>query len=72
MSVLDMTQNDLMLRLQSGRFGECGGGVPLHCYYSLFHTDPVVAPDRVVSMGQIELFDIKTLCKLIISIELNC
>ena len=32
----------------------------------------VVTPDRVVFMGQVELFDIQTVCKQIIYAELNC
>ena len=31
-----------------------------------------VAPDRVLSMGQIELFDMKTECKLMTYATLNC
>ena len=32
----------------------------------------VVAPDKVVSMGQIELFDIQTMCKQMTYAKLNC
>ena len=32
-----------------------GGGVPLHCHCSQVHWPGVVALDRVLSMGQIEL-----------------
>ena len=32
----------------------------------------VVSPDRVLSIGQIELFDIKTVCKQMINTKLNC
>ena len=38
MSVLDMTLNNLMVKLQSRRFGE--EGVPLHCHCSQVHSDP--------------------------------
>ena len=37
MSVLDMTLNHLIVKLQSWSFGECG--VPLHCHYSQVHSD---------------------------------
>ena len=37
MSILDMTLNYLMLRLQSWSSGKCG--VPLHCHYSQVHSD---------------------------------
>ena len=37
-SVLDMTLNHLMARLQPGRFGEYG--VCLYCYGSQIHSDP--------------------------------
>ena len=40
------TKLNLMVRLLFWRFGECR--VPLHCYYSLVHSDP--------STGQIDLF----------------
>ena len=45
-SVLDMTQNNLMVRFQQcWSFGECG--VPLHCHRSQVHSGPgVVAPDK--------------------------
>ena len=36
-SVLDMTLNYLMVRLQSWSFGECA--VPLQCHYSQVHSD---------------------------------
>ena len=32
----------------------------------------MVAPDRVQSMGQLELFDIQTECKQFIYAKLNC
>ena len=32
----------------------------------------VIAPDRVLSMGQIELFDIKIECKQMAYANLNC
>ena len=38
MSVLDMTQNDLIMRFNSWSFGECE--VSLHCHYSLVHSGP--------------------------------
>ena len=38
-SVLDMTQNNLMVRPRLWwSFGECG--VPLHCHHSQVHSDP--------------------------------
>ena len=54
-SVLDMTLNNLMVRFQwYWSFGECGA--PLHCHRSQVHSGfRLVAPDRVLSMGQIEL-----------------
>ena len=52
--VPDMTLNPLMVWLQPWSFGECG--VPLCCHCSQVHSDWVVAPDRVLSMGQTELF----------------
>ena len=53
MSALDMTLNNLMVRLQlCWSFGEYG--VYFHCH----HSQAVVAPDKVLSMGQIEIFDI--------------
>ena len=54
-SVLDMTLNNLMVRFQwCWSFGEYG--VPLHCHSSQVHIWPwVVAPDRALSMSQIEL-----------------
>ena len=55
-----MTLNSLMVRLQSRSSEECG--LPLHCHYSEVHSGGV-APDRVLSMGQIELFDHLTVCK---------
>ena len=36
-SVLDLTLNHLITRLQPWRFGECG--LPLHCYWSRVHSD---------------------------------
>ena len=50
-SVLDMTLNHLLMRLQPGRFGECG--VPFPLLPSLLEPN-MVAPERVLSMGQIE------------------
>ena len=48
-----MLFNNLMARLQAWRFGEYG--VPLHCHCSQVPLCPgVEAPDRVLSMGQIE------------------
>ena len=38
MSVLDMTSNHLMVRLQPWRFGE--GGVPFPSHYSRVHSNP--------------------------------
>ena len=32
----------------------------------------MVAQDRVLSMGQVELFDIQTECKQIVYAQLNC
>ena len=56
-NVLDMALHHLMIRLKSQSFLECG--VPLHCHYSLVHSDfEGAASDRVLSIGQIELFDI--------------
>ena len=50
MSVLDMTLNNLMVKLQyCWSFGECG--VFLCCHCSQVHS----GPDRVLCMGQIEL-----------------
>ena len=47
----DMTLNSLIVRFQwYWSFGECGA--PLHCHRSLIH---LVAPDRSLSIGQIEL-----------------
>ena len=60
-SILDMTLNCLMVRFQPWRFGECW--VPLHCHCSQVHWPRVVAPDRVLSVGQIE----QTVCKQIYS-----
>ena len=37
-SVLAMTLNNLMVRVQSWSFGWCG--LPLHCSFSQFHSDP--------------------------------
>ena len=54
--ILDMTLNNLMPRLQPCRLGECGITLSL----PLFPDSPwpgVVEQDRVLSMGQIELFD---------------
>ena len=36
-SILDMTLNYLLMKLQSWSFGRCG--VPLHCHYSQVHSD---------------------------------
>ena len=33
---------------------------------------PVIAPDEVLSMGQIEQFDILTVCKQMIYVKSNC
>ena len=50
MSVLDMTRNNLIVWFQKcWSFGECR--VPLYCPL----WPGVVAPDRVLSMGQIEV-----------------
>ena len=38
-SVLDITLNNLMMRLQYWSFEECE--IPLHCHYSLVHSDPL-------------------------------
>ena len=40
MSVLDMTLNNLMARLQPCRFGECGVPLHRHCHSSQVHSDP--------------------------------
>ena len=70
MSVLDMRLNHLMVKLQPWIFGECG--VPLHCNCSQVHADPIdprfisVAPDRVLSMDQIE----QTVCKQMNDVKL--
>ena len=57
MSVLDRTLNNLMARLQPWIFGECG--VYLNGHRSQVQSGSgVVAPDRVLPMGQIEVFDI--------------
>ena len=61
MTVLDMTLNHLMTRLQSWSFGECG--VLLYSQYSQVHWSWVVVPVRISSMGQIELFNHLTMCK---------
>ena len=53
MSVLDMALSHLIVRLQSWSFGECR--VLLHCHYFQVHWSGVVVPDRVLSIGQIEL-----------------
>ena len=53
-SVLDMTQNYLVVRLQCWSFGECK--VLLHCHRLQIHCDPEWK--HLISFGQIELFNI--------------
>ena len=56
-SVLNMALNNMIVMLQSKSSRECW--VPLYCHHSQVHLSPgVVAPDSVLSIGQIELFDI--------------
>ena len=56
-SVLDMTLNNLIVGLhQCWRFRECGVPSSLPSLPGTFWPG-VVASDRVLSMGQIELFD---------------
>ena len=63
MNVLHMNINNLIVRWSLGEYR-----VPLHC--SQVHR--VVASDRVLSMGSIERFDIKTECKQMSYAKLNC
>ena len=64
-------KNNLMVRLQSWRFGDCG--VLFYCQlFSGSYWLGVVAPDRDLSADQIELFDIWTVRKLITYTKLNC
>ena len=51
-NVLDMTLNNLIVRLQSWSFRECW--VHFHCHCFQAHS----GPDRIISVHQIELFDI--------------
>ena len=46
-------------------------GVLFHCYYSQFNSGPEWASDKVLSMGQIELFDIYTECIQMTQAKLN-
>ena len=55
-SILYMTSNNLMVKLLSWRFGEYW--IHLHCPSS-----QVVAPDMVLSMGQIESLTLKLFAK---------
>ena len=52
-SVLDMTLNYLMVRLQSWSFGECGVPPSLPLFPGLLWPE-VVVPDRLPSFGQID------------------
>ena len=57
-SVPDMTLNTLMVKLQwFWSFVECG--VPLDPLFPGPRWPGMVGPDRVLSMGRIELFEIK-------------
>ena len=64
-SVMIMPLNDLMVRLQLWRFGESRVTPHYHC--SQVHSGPlVVAPDMVLSLGQIA----QTVCKQMTDVKL--
>ena len=67
-SVLDITLNNLMVMLEFGGMRSTPSLPLLPGPLWL----GVVAPDRVIPMGQIELFDIWTECKLMTYTKLNC
>ena len=62
-SVLNTTLNNLMARLLYWSFGEYGVLPSLPLFLGPL-SPGVVAPDWVLSMGQIELFDTSTCTKL--------
>ena len=71
MSVIDMTINNLIVRIQS----ESPWESRVHLLLPLLPGPPrhgVGAPDRILSLDQIELFDIQSVCKQMTNAKLNC
>ena len=68
MIVLDMTLNNLIVML---KLWETWSTPSLPLIPGLLWPG-VVAPDRILSMGQIELFDIPTECRQMTYAKLNC